>query len=62
MSNTENPMVLGPEPPEPRRCFDCDDCGEEILEGEEYYDFFNETFICENCISNYKCEAVYEEE
>ncbi len=61
MNNTENPMILGPEPPEPRRCFDCEDCGEEILEGEDYYNF-DDTHICEDCITDYKKEAKYEPE
>lgn len=30
----------------------CNDCGEDIYEGQEYYDF-NGTIICKDCFAKY---------
>lgn len=57
----ENPMVTATEPDEPRVCFQCDDCGEDIYEGDDFYEVDNETNYCEDCMHDRKKEAIYHE-
>lgn len=48
-----------PNAPEPPRVFVCSGCGDDILEGDDYWDILGEQF-CEDCIDASKREAVYD--
>ena len=48
-----------PNAPEPRSVFVCSGCGDDILEGDSYWDILGEQF-CESCIDGAKGEAVYD--
>lgn len=45
-----------PNAPEPKAVFICSGRGEEIFEGDDYWDILGEQF-CEECIKNAKTEA-----
>ena len=47
-----------PNAPEPRPIFICSGCGEDILEGDLYWDIMGEQF-CDSCIDEARKEAVY---
>jgi len=38
-----------------------DDCGEDIYEGDDFYEVDNETNYCEDCMHDRKKEAIYHE-
>jgi len=44
----------------PRACCVCDECGEDIYEGETYYRIDGRVF-CEGCIDNARTEAEYDD-
>lgn len=48
-----------PNAPEPPSVFVCSGCGDDILEGDDYWDILGEQF-CEDCIDASKREAVYD--
>jgi hypothetical protein len=58
----ENPMVSMAEPDEERVCFQCDDCGEDIYEGDDFYEVDNETNYCMDCMNDRKKEAIYSDQ
>lgn len=47
-----------PNAPEPKSVFICSGCGENIYEGDEYYDLMGEQF-CRDCIDGARKEAKY---
>lgn len=48
-----------PNAKEPKRVFICSGCGEDIREGDDYWDILGEQF-CKTCIDDAREEAVYE--
>lgn len=44
---------------EPRKCFNCPECGEPVFEDERYY-IFDGDIICDSCIENHARTAVWE--
>ena len=48
-----------PHAPEPHSVYICSGCGNEIYEGDDYWDIMGEQF-CEQCIDDAKREAVYD--
>lgn len=48
-----------PNAPEPKRVFICSGCGDDICEGDDYWDILGEQF-CKTCIDDARGEAVYE--
>ena len=49
-----------PNAPEPRAIFVCSGCGQDIYEGEDYWDILGEQF-CENCIDESRRVAEYDD-
>lgn len=48
-----------PNAPDPPTVFICSGCGENILDGDDYYDVLGEQF-CESCMDGMRKEAVYD--
>ena len=48
-----------PNASEPEAVFICAECGEDICEGDEYYDVLGEQF-CETCIEKFRRVAEYD--
>ena len=56
----QNPHAAGcPNAPDPPAVFVCSGCGEDIHDGELYWDILGEQF-CEYCIDNARGEAIYD--
>ena len=49
-----------PNAPDPIAVFICSGCGQEIYEGEDYWEFLGEQF-CENCKDNARRVAEYDD-
>lgn len=49
-----------PNAPEPIAVFVCSGCGDDIYEGDDYYDIMGEQF-CQDCIDDSRHTAMYEE-
>ena len=47
-----------PNAPDPRTVFICSGCGQEIYEGDDFWDILGEQF-CEDCVDGAKREAIY---
>ena len=50
-----------PNAPDPPAVFICSGCGQEIYEGEDYWDIMGEQF-CEDCIDEARRIAIYEDD
>lgn len=48
-----------PHAPEPPRVFVCSGCGDDILEGDYYWDILGEQF-CEDCVDSSRRVAEYD--
>ena len=48
-----------PNAPDPVTVFVCSGCGEDIFEGDDYWDIMGEQF-CKDCIDGARSEAVYD--
>ena len=46
---------------EPKAIYTCAWCGEDICEGDEYYELPNGDHVCECCMDGCKCTAEAEE-
>lgn len=56
----QRPHAYGcPLAPDPPRVYVCAGCGDDICEGDDYWDILGEQF-CERCIHDAKKEAVYD--
>ena len=49
-----------PNADEPRAVHACAQCGEDILEGDDCY-HIGEDYFCEDCVRDFKEEAVFDE-
>ena len=45
------------EPPEPAIVMECDNCGDEIREGDDFFDVPGAGRFCENCMAGWKLTA-----
>lgn len=50
---------LCPNAPDPPTVFICSGCGNNIYDGEDYWDIMGEQF-CKNCIEDSRKEATYD--